>query len=132
MGQVVLAVVLVGLASWLFARQFTAEHVSKQVPVRCESCGHEYVPDKDELDPECPRCHARTGLRLLYYRCKACGATFVAYEQDSARDVIRQPGGEWMPLTACDFLPTCPECSSDLTEFIKNPEQAATSDAQGE
>ena len=129
--QLAAAVVLMGVAVWLLVRHFTAKPVSEQVPVRCVSCGYVYVPKGTEEDPECPRCHAKGWLQLVYYRCKECGATFLAYEQDSPRGLIREPGGEWTTTQA--FVPrpvACPKCSSTSTAFVKSPGQAVLSKAQ--
>ena len=131
--QAAAAVVLIGVAAWLFARHFTAKPRSEQVPVRCVSCGYEYVPKGTEDDPECPKCHAKGGLQLVYFRCNECGATFVAYEEDPRQGLIRQPGGDWTTTQA--FVPqpvVCPKCSSSNTEFVKKPGQAVASEARGE
>jgi rubredoxin len=130
--QVAVAVLLLGVAGWLLARHFTARPVSEQVPVRCVVCGHVYVPKGTEDDPECPKCHARGGLQLVYYHCSDCGATFLAYEQDPRRGLIREPGGEWTTTQA--FVPhpvVCPECSSSNTAFVRKPGQAVASEARG-
>ncbi|MBN1917541.1 MAG: hypothetical protein JW889_06495 [Verrucomicrobia bacterium] len=121
-GQLAVVVVLIGVAVWLFARHLTAKPVSEQVPVRCVVCGHEYVPEGTEDDPECPKCHARGGLQRVYYHCNECGTTFLAYEEDPRQGLIREPGGEW--TTTAAWIPTepqCPKCSSTNTVFVKNP-----------
>ena len=131
--QVAVAVVLIGLAAWLFARHFTAKPSSEQVPVRCVVCGHEYVPKRAGDDPECPKCHARGGLQLVYFHCSECGATFLAYEEDARQGLIREPGGEWTTTQA--FVPrpvVCPKCSSSNTVFVKDPGQVGASQARGE
>ena len=124
-------VVLLGGAGWLFARHARNKPAAEPVPVRCEACGHEFVPAPGDANPVCPKCGASVNLRLIYFRCRACRETFVAYEADSAKQLYRVPGGEWMPRTECDFLPTCPTCGSKDTYFEKNPGAPATKPAGG-
>lgn len=118
-----LIAVLLGVAAWRVVTHARYKPTAEPVPVRCEACGHEFVPKRGDQDPVCPACGRPARIRLIYYRCKSCGATFVAYEADPARDVVRVPGGEWMSRSACDLLPSCPECGSDETYFVKTPDQ---------
>lgn len=127
-----IVVVLLGAAGWLFARHVRSKPVAQPVPVRCEACGYEFVPAPGETDPVCPKCGASVHLRLIYFRCRTCGETFVAYEADPGKQLYRVPGGEWMPRMECDFLPTCPKCGSKDTYFVKNPGAPATKPAGGD
>jgi len=114
-------VVLLGLAVWRVASYVRDEPGPEQAPARCPTCGYEFVPKPGEACPTCPKCGTPADVRLLYFRCKGCGEVFVAYESKPAENLIREPGGEWMPKEECALQRRCPNCDSDQTYFVRQP-----------
>jgi Zn finger protein HypA/HybF involved in hydrogenase expression len=126
-----LVVLLLGAAAWRLVSYAQHKPTAKPVPIRCETCGHEFVPRRGDENPVCPKCGNAARLRLLYFRCKDCSETFVAYETDPVRGVTRVPGGEWMRNTDCDLRPRCPKCGSERTYFVRTPHEAPGKPAEG-
>ncbi len=115
------AVVLLGLAAWRIASYVRAEPGPEQVPARCPTCGHEFIPKPGEAAPSCPKCGAQASIRLIYFKCEKCGEAFVAYEFKPAEGLIREPDGEWIPSLECALQRPCPNCGSEQTYFIRDP-----------
>jgi Zn finger protein HypA/HybF involved in hydrogenase expression len=120
-----LIVVLLGAAAWRVASHMRHKPMAKPLPHRCEACGYEFTPDPDDANPVCPKCGASATLTLLYFRCQDCGETFVAYEADPAKGLMRSPGGEWINKTQCDYMPVCPACGSGRTYAVRSPDEPA-------
>jgi predicted RNA-binding Zn-ribbon protein involved in translation (DUF1610 family) len=126
-----LVVVLLGAAAWRVVSYARHKPSAKAVPIRCETCGYEFVPKPGDENPVCPKCGNPATLRVLYFRCRDCGETFVAYEVDPVRGVTRVPGGEWINNTDCELLPQCPNCGSERTYFVKTPDEAPRGPDEG-
>ena len=122
-----IAAVLLGVAAWLFASYVRHKPGPEQVPARCPTCEHEFVPKPGEASPACPECGVQANIRLLYFKCEDCGEVFVAYEFKPAEEVIREPNGEWMPRQECTLQRPCPNCDSDKTYFVREPGAARRS-----
>jgi predicted RNA-binding Zn-ribbon protein involved in translation (DUF1610 family) len=114
------AVVLLGTAGYLFARRKGADSSpNPPAPVVCEKCGTEfYVKSNDEV-PVCPNCGSTDTFRRLYFQCTQCGHVFVAFECKSEGQMVREPGGEWMPRLECSFSAPCPKCGG-TTKFVRD------------
>jgi Zn finger protein HypA/HybF involved in hydrogenase expression len=120
-----IAAVLLGLAAWRIASYVRHKPAAEQVPARCPTCEHEFVPEPGEASPACPECGVQASIRLLYFKCEDCGEAFVAYEFKPAEGLIREPDGEWISSLECAFQRPCPTCQSDKTYFVIRPDAPA-------
>ena len=66
-------------------------------------------------------------LRLIYFRCRKCGETWLVYELDPKKGQIRRPGGKWMSQEQWSSIQPCPNpsCGSEDTFFVKDPKVSA-------
>ncbi|MBN1918299.1 MAG: hypothetical protein JW889_10340 [Verrucomicrobia bacterium] len=116
----VVTVILLGGAGYLLARHRSgASSPNSPAPVVCENCGTEFRVTSNDKEPVCPNCGAPASVRRLYYRCTECGHTFLAYELDAKKDLIREPNGEWYSSKECQFVVSCPKCSG-RAEYVRD------------
>jgi len=59
-------------------------------------------------------------VRLIYFRCRKCGETWLVYELDPKNERIRRPGDEWMPQESWSSIQRCPNCGKDDTYFVND------------
>ena len=114
------AVILLGTAGYLFARKRgTSSPTNPPAPVVCERCGTEFSIKSNDEVPVCPKCGSTDTFRRLYFQCTQCGHVFVAFECKSEGQMVRVPGGQWIPRLECSFEAKCPKCEG-TTQFVRD------------